>query len=76
MLANCHPDYAAAALAKAADLKVELPGWSVYNVADKYLPSSVTPKLALKLVGVETENVIFYTDKAERVLDWTPCEER
>jgi nucleoside-diphosphate-sugar epimerase len=76
MMANCHPDYAAKALTLAADLKLRLPDWSVYNIADKYLPSDFTPQMALTLFGIETDQSLFTTEKAERVLGWQPCEER
>ena len=76
MLANCHPDYAAKALVLAANLNLRLPDWSVYNITDKYLPSSFTPQMALTLFGIETDRSLFDMSKAERVLGWEPCEER
>jgi nucleoside-diphosphate-sugar epimerase len=76
MLANCHPDYAAKALALAADLNIELPDWSVFNIVDRYLPSGITPQMMLTLFGIETDRTLFCTKRAEEVLGWEPCEER
>lgn len=76
MMANCHPDYAAQALVLAADLEKDLPEWSVYNIADRYLPKGFTPGMALTLLGIETDETIIDTTKAQEVLGWEPCEER
>lgn len=76
MLANCHPDYAAQAVAMAANLDLGLPDWSVFNIADKYLPAGFTPEMSKTLFGIETEYSLISTAKAEQVLGWQPCEDR
>lgn len=76
LLSNCHPDYAAKALVLAANLELELPDWSVYNITDKYLPDGFMPQMALTLFGLETDQSLFDTSLAEQVLGWEPCEER
>ena len=61
--ANCHPEYAATALALAAT--TEGPFWyDVFNIVDRYLPA-----------GLEGESA-FDTTKAQMVLGWEPCEDR
>lgn len=76
MMANCHPDYAAAALVLAADLDRDLPGWSVFNIADEYLPAGFSPEMAQTLFGIETCKSLIDTTKAQQVLEWQPCRER
>lgn len=76
LLVNCHPVFAAAALVRACDLSLDLPGYSAYNICDRYLPRGFTPDLALAMYGAETSLSMFSSEKAERVLGWSPCEER
>lgn len=75
LLANCHPDYAAQAL-YLATFAEGLPGWSVFNIVDRFLPAGLTPQMVGALFGIETEESLFSSQKAQDILGWRPCEER
>ena len=79
--ANCHPDYAARAVA----LAVEHAGpfhYEVFNLADEFVTEKVDLRLFVNMLTRELSDVhcdnrsLFATAKAEEVLGWEPCRDR
>jgi nucleoside-diphosphate-sugar epimerase len=79
LFANCHPEYAADALFRAAIMSVPFVNFQVFNIVDMYPPDGLDLDWLASEVGVTDyplDRSPFYTDKASLLLGWEPCKDR